>query len=43
MKVTLIPIVIGALGTVSKGLVKGQEDLKRREQVKTIQTTALLR
>ena len=23
-----IPIVIGALGTVTKGLIKGQEDLK---------------
>ena len=25
-KVTVIPIVIGALGTISKGLVKGLED-----------------
>ena len=36
MKVTTIPIVIGALGTVTKGLVKGQEDLETRGQVKTI-------
>ena len=27
MKVTIIPIVIGAFGTVTKGLVKGLEDL----------------
>ena len=26
MKVTIIPIVIGAFGTVSKGLLKGLED-----------------
>ena len=26
MKVTIIPVVIGALGTVTKGLVKGLED-----------------
>ena len=28
MKVTIIPIVIGAFGTVSKGLLKGLEDLE---------------
>ena len=28
MKVTVIPIVVGALGTVTKGLVQGLEDLK---------------
>ena len=28
MKVTIIPIVIGAFGTVTKGLLKGQEDLE---------------
>ena len=43
MKVTIIPIVIGALGTVTKGLIKGLEDLKTRGRVETIQTTALLR
>ena len=26
MKVTIIPMVIGAFGIVSKGLLKGQED-----------------
>ena len=28
MKVTIIPIVTGAVGTVSKGLLKGLDDLK---------------
>ncbi len=43
MKVTLIPIVIGVLGTVTKGLVQGLEDLEIRGRVETIQTTVLLR
>ncbi len=30
MKVTIIPIVIGAFGTVTKGLLKGLEDLEGR-------------
>ena len=30
MKVTIIPIVIGALGTVTKGLIQGLEDLEWR-------------
>ena len=30
MKVTIIPIVIGAFGTVMKGLLKEQEDLQIR-------------
>ena len=42
-KVTIIPIVIGALGTVTKLLLKGLEDLEVGGQVETIQTTALLR
>ena len=41
MKVTVAPIVIGALGTILKGLVKGQEDLNIKGQVETIQITAL--
>ena len=41
MKVAVILIVIGALGTVTKGLVKELEDLEIRGRVKTIQTTAL--
>ena len=42
MKVTIIPIVIGALGTVTKGLIKGVEELEIRELSETVQTTALL-
>ena len=36
-------IVIGALGTITKGLVQALEDLEKRERVDTIETTALLR
>ena len=43
MKVTIIPIVIGAFGTVTKGLLKGLEDLEVGDRVETIQTTALLK
>ena len=42
IKVIMIPIVFGALGTIPKGLVKGLEDLGIRGQVETIQTTASL-
>ena len=43
MKMTFIPIIIGDLGTVTKGLLKGLEDLEITGQVETIQTTTLLR
>ena len=43
MKVTIIPIVIGAFDTLTKGLLKGLEDLEFGGQVETIQTTALLK
>ena len=47
MKVTVIPNVIGALGTIPKevvkGLVKGLENLVIKEREGSIQTTALLR
>ena len=43
MKVMIVPIVIDALGTVTKGLLKGLEDLEVGGRVETIQTTALLR
>ena len=43
MQVTIIPIVIGAFGTVSKGLLKGLEDLEVGGRMETIQATALLR
>ena len=43
MKETIVPIVIGVLGTITKGLLKGLEDLERGGRTETIQTTALLR
>ena len=43
MKEKFVPIVIGAFGTFTKGLLKGLEGLEVREQVETIQTTASLR
>ena len=43
MKVTIVPIVIGAFGTIIKGLLKGLEDLEVGGWVETIQMTALLR
>ena len=43
MKVTIIPIVIGAFGMVTKGLLKSPEDLEVDGRVETIQTTALLK
>ena len=39
MKVTVIPIIIGALGTVTKALVKELKDLEVRGRVETLQTT----
>ena len=43
MLVTIIPIVIGAFGTVTKGLLKGLEDEEVGGRVETIQITTLLR
>ena len=43
MKVLIILIVIGALGTVTEELVKELEDMKITGQVETIQATTLLR
>ena len=43
MKVTVIPIVIGALSTVTKELIQELEDLEKRGRVENIQTAALLR
>ena len=43
IKVMVIPIVIGALGKVTKGWIERLEDLEIRGRVETIQTTALLR
>ena len=43
MKVTIMPIVIGALDTITKGLLKGLEDLEVGGRVETIQTIPPLR
>ena len=43
MKLTIIPIVIGAFGTVNKELLKGLEDLEVGGRMETNQSTALLR
>ena len=43
MKVKLMPIVIGTLGTVTEGLIKGLEDWEIRGRVANIQTTAWVR
>ena len=40
---TIVPIVIVAFGTITKGLLKGLEDLEVSGQLETIQMTALLR
>ena len=39
----IIPIVIGAFDTVTKGLLKGLKDMEVGGRVETIQFTALLR
>ena len=43
MKVTVIPIVISALGTVTKGLVQRLKDLEITGREDTVQPIALLR
>ena len=43
LKVLVIPVVIGTLGTVPKDLVMEMEELEIGEQIRTIQTSALLR
>ena len=43
MKVTIIPIVIGAFGIVTKELLKCLEDLEIRGRVETTGTKTLLR
>ena len=45
MKVTIVPIVIGALGTITKGLLKGLEDLEVGGRVETalLRTARILR
>ena len=36
MKVTIVPIVIGAFGTATKGLLKGLEGMEGDGRVETI-------
>ena len=43
MNVMIILIEIGEFGTVSKGLLKGLEDLEVGGQMDTIKTTVFLR
>ena len=43
MKVTVMPIVIGELGMIPKGLVRGLEELKIGGRAVTIINAALLR
>ena len=43
MKVTIEPIVIGALGTITTEFLKGLDDFEIGGREETIQTTALLR
>ena len=43
MKVILIPIVTGKLGSATKELIRGPEGLEIRGRTETIQTTVLLR
>ena len=43
IKVTIVPIVIGAFDTITKGLIKGLEDLEVGGRVETLQMTVLLR
>ena len=39
MKVKIVPVVIGALGTITKGLLKGLEDLEIGGRVETKNNT----
>ena len=43
MKVTIIPIMTGSFGTVTKGLLKWLDDLEVGGRVETIQTRVLLK
>ena len=41
MKITIVPIVIVALGTITKGLLKGLEDLEDGGRIETIQNDSI--
>ena len=38
-----MPVVVGAIGTIPRGLVKGPEDLEIRGRVETIQITFVIK
>ena len=40
MKMTIVPIVIGAFGTITKGLLKGLKDFEVGRRVETMQMIA---
>ena len=40
---TIIPIVIGALGTVTKGLIQGLEDFEITGRVETVQNYSIVK
>ena len=42
MKVTIVPILIGAFGMVTKELLKGLEDLEDGGRVETIQNDSII-
>ena len=42
MNVTVMPVIIGALDTVTKRFVKGLDELEIRTRVETIQMIVLL-
>ena len=42
MRVTIVPIVIGAFGTVTKGLLKGLEGWEVGGRVETIQNDGII-
>ena len=43
MKVAVIPIVVGALGTIPKGIIRGLKELEIRWLTENVQTAALLK
>ena len=43
MKVTIVPIVISAFGTITKELLKGLEDLEVDGRVETIQNDSIVK
>ena len=43
MRVTVLPIIVGAFETVQKGLEERREEIEIRGKIERIQTKALLR